>query len=1011
MEQNLSIEQIEKHLKAFGVPPPLCFNDGESPELINYLDLITKREQKILPEAVVEYQSRPVLYIVDNARLSVAPEKRRDELLNIKQTLANRGELAYICVLRPGQLEVYPIDLKKKLEGKIQVFENKVGSQTFFQSLALDTSKVTTKSNPDYIYNRIFELLDKSSNHLVSACNLPKTDVLSLIGRALFFRFLMDRNIIVDGDLKEICPEAKKYEDCFSCPENTASTSAWLDRTFNGDLLPLPYKGNKQYFCKINKQTNGDVFHHLSAIIFGAEPSGSGYQLHLWKDFDFSYIPVGLLSQVYESFSTRWDPHSKSTSIHYTPRSIAGYLVDEAFSSMDKPAKATVLDPAVGAGIFLVLSFKRLVAETWKTEGIRPNSKKIQTILYDQLCGFDINESALKLAALSLYLTAIELDANPRPPKKMKFPLSLREKVLFYVRQSTDNIDGPVIGSMGGHLGSAHQNKYDLVIGNPPWTKLKSEYFDLADQYTQVVRKVAKDRGLDDIAKEYANPDRNPDLPFIWKSMEWAKPDGTIALALPSRILFKQSSVGKKAREAMFSAVQVTGILNCSNLSDTKIWPKMGQPFCLFFAKNSLPDNDHLFHYVSPRVESTLNSNGHLRINYSSSEAVQAIKIKQEPWLLKTLSIGTALDVSIIRKIFTNTETSIREYWDTNKKHLVSSTGYQIKKKQIQYDASAMKGYPDLNDESAISSFFLDITKLTDFQKDTLNRPRSIKCYQPPLLLLRKSPSEDIRDGKTLLSLNRVAYNESYYGYSGYDHPHVEELIRYLYLIVYSILFKYYILNISPEFAVERRGFQKRDFDELPFVPIEKLNDNDRKKIWVLSEKLAQDDLKPFDEIDKLICKIYGLDDSDIEVIKDTIEVGMPFKLSRKIAEAPPTKNQISNFVTCLTKQLQPFFKIVDQMILIEVMDQDLSNFEQPWRFIKITTNKEQPDQYSAETIGSLIEIANDRGSSQIIIKEEYGLLIGVLNQYRYWTKSRARLCSLDILRNHMNSFELPEEY
>ena len=36
----------------------------------------------------------------------------------------------------------------------------------------------------------------------------------------------------------------------------------------------------------------------------------------------------------------------------------------------------------------------------------------IQDILYERIRGFDISESALRLAALSLYVTAIELKAS-----------------------------------------------------------------------------------------------------------------------------------------------------------------------------------------------------------------------------------------------------------------------------------------------------------------------------------------------------------------------------------------------------------------------------------------------------------------------------------------------------------------------------------------------------------------------------------------------------------------------
>jgi type I restriction-modification system DNA methylase subunit len=82
--------------------------------------------------------------------------------------------------------------------------------------------------------------------------------------------------------------------------------------------------------------------------------------------------------------------------------------VDDAFEGVTEKKDARILDPSCGAGIFLVLAFRKLVAARWKHDGKRPNTKAIQSILYNQLCGFDVSESALRLAALSLYITAIQ---------------------------------------------------------------------------------------------------------------------------------------------------------------------------------------------------------------------------------------------------------------------------------------------------------------------------------------------------------------------------------------------------------------------------------------------------------------------------------------------------------------------------------------------------------------------------------------------------------------------------
>ena len=65
---------------------------------------------------------------------------------------------------------------------------------------------------------------------------------------------------------------------------------------------------------------------------------------------------------------------ARATSIHFTPRKLAEIVVDGAFSAVNSAPRdqARVLDPSVGGGVFLVLSFKRLVAERWRATGERP---------------------------------------------------------------------------------------------------------------------------------------------------------------------------------------------------------------------------------------------------------------------------------------------------------------------------------------------------------------------------------------------------------------------------------------------------------------------------------------------------------------------------------------------------------------------------------------------------------------------------------------------------------------
>lgn len=104
-----------------------------------------------------------------------------------------------------------------------------------------------------------------------------------------------------------------------------------------------------------------------------------------------------------------------------THRIIAETMVRGAFHAIHKGAaahQARVLDPSAGAGVFLITAFRHLVAERWRVDKVRPDTNVLREILYQQITGFDINESALRFAALGLYLMSIELDSHPEPVQK-----------------------------------------------------------------------------------------------------------------------------------------------------------------------------------------------------------------------------------------------------------------------------------------------------------------------------------------------------------------------------------------------------------------------------------------------------------------------------------------------------------------------------------------------------------------------------------------------------------------
>jgi hypothetical protein len=753
----------------------------------------------------------------------------------------------------------------------------------------------------------------------------------------------------------------------------------------------------------------------LRAILEGWEHAGSAFQIN-WGDLNFAHIPIGVLSQVYENFSKIRDPQQrKQTSAYYTPKNIARYLVDDAFEGLSDKKNARILDPSCGAGIFLVLAFRKLVGARWEHEGKRPDTRTIQSILYNQLCGFDVSESALRLAALSLYITAIELNGTPRPPKSLRFPKPLQDVVLHNLRRPEEQVNkGFVLGSLRLDLSKDFNGRFDMVIGNPPWGCLRGDDKEAKKEdrahnavFTNLTCQILKDRGLEGIAQKYRNPDNNPDLPFLWRATEWAKPGGVIAMALPGRIFLKQTPPGTKAFNAILEGIEITGILNGSNLSDSEVWPGMSQPFMLFFARNRVCPANHHFHFVTPHFERLLNDKGRIRIDYQSAQPIAAYEAAKDSWLLKALAVGTSLDVELVRRLEELKRPTVKSYWE--QRGLYSGQGYNRSPKQRQYNASFMCELPDFV-PPANGGFSVDVTMLPKFKQPTAHMPRDPKLYKPPLLIVPESAGGSLFSPKSWVVRESTVFSKSYYGFSAAGSREADCDIALLHLITHSELFRYHVLMTSSRMGAERRTFLKESIESFPFPAFDLLTQSQRRHAKELSAQLETASSKPREVINNFIFDLYGLDGYDRQVVKDTLEVAAPFKTERNRANSPPAKNDRNAFYAELNQFLTPSFNLTNEDVSIHEVEIEQKEVLSPWQFFSVSDDPASATltpTAQKHLISLITEEADKTGCSRVIVHENGRLLVGIIGQYRYWTLSRARLCALDILRYHLDAFPI----
>lgn len=980
--------------------------DDDGPELLPYATLLTARQDddsvlKIV-RAVYEWQEAPLLYLVPEEAVE-SPQ----QLERVRRLLAMRGDAPYLGVVGTGRLEVYQLALDSKTLKKSIV--DWAGSDTPRPEAFARLGNLRPRANinrNNWISDVLLKLLDASIDSIIKTEQISNEDAISLIGRALFVRFLGDRSLLP----QELIP-SDGDATLFDNSKSAEATSGWLDRTFNGDFLPLS-KGIFQQLSPAAYKTLGDVLRRA--------PAGQqmlGWEIK-WANLDFSHIPVGVLSQAYELYLREHAPaKQKKEGGYYTPRLIADLMVRASFRALkrqDNTHKAKVLDPAAGAGVFLLTAFRQLVAEHWRVTGQRPTTPVLRKLLYDQIVGFDINESALRFAALGLYLMSIELDPNPVPVDKLKFE-NLKGKVLHLVLDAKAEVNQQ-LGSLGPQVGSEHNGRYDLVVGNPPWaSRTGLENFNLVEE---TVGRISAARRESETRPSI--PKQVLDLPFVWRAMEWAKPDGQIALALHARFLFQGEKMFEM-RQAIFEALDVTSVINGVELRQTKVWPKVLAPFCILFATNRTSRHSAGFRLVSPRFEESLNSAGNMRIDTANAEVVSVQQLSTTPEILKILFRGSKADLSLLERIWNQNHPTLREFWretigGRDKKDLWGS-GYGYQKVRDSSPVDKKDGLPGVSgeylwgiDEITLDSFDNSYTsKFVDkkFDERRLHRRTHESIFYGPLLIAHKSPSARKKRIGVIFRTTDTVYSETFYGYSvknySDDSDEAKRLGAYFACILGSKFTLWYMLMVSGEFGVEREVIEKAVLDTLPIPKFETLDKVVIDQAVNLT-KGVEDGTKSWDEVDDWTATLFNLSERDLQVINDTLEFNLPFAENKSTAQTAPSSSEQELFCQALLEELTPWSKRMGASITVKPYK---GSHVSPWLGIAVQntahSNSRNPSQEEWE---GLVRAADDTASSELLIRGAEGnLLIGRLAQRRYWSVTQARLLAQRIVGSHLDLF------
>ncbi len=449
----------------------------------------------------------------------------------------------------------------------------------------------------------------------------------SLIGRAIFIRYLEDRKVLTreyfEGvasrqpgwatllaePLPRRCIEPEMEKLCFlrvlRDKDFTYALFDQLAEDFNGDTFPVD---DEERAC-----VHGGHLQRLLGFL-GGEPSGQ--QLLFFFAYHFDVIPIELISSIYEEFYGERKGKEQNQASHYTPAPLVEFVLSQTLTPAVLAQEPRVMDASCGSGIFLVESFRRMVRhKVAKQGGRRLTRAQLRRILREQIAGMDINEEAVRVAAFSLYLAFLhyqkprEINDERRLPHLKWVPAEEREEQLkrrpnaeFYDVLLRENAFKPISGGCPAEVVQRFGGGCaDVVVGNPPWgyPKPEDEEGHKALAVTLAWCNPKQGRPIGD--KELSQA-------FIHLSLALLRDGGTAGLLVSSGVLFKHADNSREFRRVWLTTSRLRQVVNFAHVRHVYFAGPTRKvkgiaPFVsvVFEKTNRCPDSDHRIEYWSAK--------------------------------------------------------------------------------------------------------------------------------------------------------------------------------------------------------------------------------------------------------------------------------------------------------------------------------------------------------------------------------------------------------------------------
>lgn len=653
----------------------------------------------------------------------------------------------------------------------------------------------------------------------------------ALIGRCIFAQYLVDRKIVTGDRLSELCGQST-LPDVLSDRATTERLLAWLSESFNSDMFP-PEATSLPDSQQIE----------LVARFLRGEDLETG-QLHFFP-YRFDVIPVELVSAIYEQFvhsaskdATGAKP-ARSRGVFYTPLAAVSLVLDEVCDGLT--GDETVLDLSCGSGVFLIEALRRLVHA--KARGGALSRQAIRHTLYNQIYGVDIEEAAVRVAAFSLYLAAMELDPQPQQLDDILFePLRDRTLLVGSARTIERTPAGQKALTHGGEL-----KKFDIIVGDTPWSY--REKAGAASRRATIPAKPLQSRGQG--------------IAFLPRAMDFAHDRTRFGMVLSAHPFFSPSRTTLDAVRQAIEELSPVTLLNLSALSNW-LFPRANMPAIVLLARHR-DRPKHRMTLVQAHWSPAGERSRMIELSPNDVVTLPIASWKRCPGLFKAAFVGRKPDLLLLDQLVEDHQSLGARLADSGAQLRGGATfGHRSR------NASFLKGLPFARKDD-IGPFSLAIDELPAFSDDRAEHPRVRGIYRAPLLLM----NEFLRQVPLPRMVVAVAERDVAYAGATFGASFAHSQLETAYLVagvLGSALASWYALMTGSSFGLWMRRIRPEDLKRMPVPAFEPSVESDAGQCVIRlvrdfhRQPPGPDEWKALDEA---VFDLYRLDDEDRIVVRD----------------------------------------------------------------------------------------------------------------------------------------------